>query len=112
MRVSGPCRSAVETLSSWTRSAAPAEWAEQQFQVGVEQPNSVGGETQELVRSRGPHEPLGPGRLGQWPAADACGRGRSLRSGGVARVAWWFGAAPNEDAPDQGDLIATSAYLG
>jgi len=52
------------------------------------------------------------GRLRQWPAADACGRSRSLRPGGVACVGWWFGAAPNEDAPDQGDLIATSTYLG
>jgi len=46
---------------------------------------------QVLVRCREPHEPLGSGRLRQWPLADACGRGRSLRWGGVARVPWWFG---------------------
>ena len=43
----------------------------------------------------------GRGRLRQWPSADACGRGRSLRSEDVARVAWWFGLRRDEDAPDQ-----------
>ncbi len=43
------------------------------------------------------------GRLRAW---------RSLRSGGAACGASSFAAAPNEDAPNQCDLIATSTYLG
>ena len=72
----------------------------------------MGGETQVLVHSRGPHEPLGSGTAA---AVDFDGRLWAWSFVAMRRcctrplVVW---AAPDEDVPEQGDHIATSTYLG
>ena len=80
--------------------------------MGYEEGRPQWAETQVLVRCRGPHEPLGSGRLRHWPSADACGAWSfvAMRRCCARPLVVW--AAPDEDAPDQGDLLAAETSLG